>query len=41
MMIPTNRRATKDDPRKAGMPATKWPLHAQWARPAGQYQEIS
>ena len=30
-MIPTNGRANR-----RGTPATKWPPHAQWARPAGQ-----
>ena len=32
---PTNGRAEEDDPFKTGIHATKWPLHAQWARPAG------
>jgi hypothetical protein len=35
MMIPTNGRTYADDPCETGTPATKWPRHAQWARPAG------
>src|SRR3984957_12181873 len=33
--LPTNGRPTTDRPRKTGTHATKWPRHAQWARPAG------
>ena len=33
--IPTNGRTNAGDPCKTGIPATKWPLAAQAARPAG------
>jgi hypothetical protein len=35
IFLPTNGRTYAVDPRKTGIHATKWPLHAQWARPAG------
>jgi hypothetical protein len=34
-MIPTNGRTDDNYPAETGMHATKWPLHAQWACPAG------
>ncbi|WP_433965576.1 hypothetical protein [Tunturiibacter gelidiferens] len=34
-MIPTNGRTVEDHLAKTGTHATKWPHHAQWARPAG------
>jgi hypothetical protein len=33
--IPTEGRSQEADPTQTGTHATKWPLHAQWARPAG------
>jgi len=34
-MIPTNGRTYAAYPAETGTQATKWPPHAQWARPAG------
>jgi len=36
IFLPTNGRTKADAPRKTGIHATKWPLHAQGGRPAGQ-----
>jgi len=33
--FPTNGRTTNDRSCKKDIQATKWPPHAQWARPAG------
>src|ERR1700678_1941443 len=33
---PTNGKTTENHPCMTGIHATKWPHHAQWARPAGQ-----
>src|SRR6266567_7544078 len=35
IFLPTNGRAKEDRPVTTGIHATKWPPHAQWARPAG------
>src|SRR3979490_2464315 len=36
MFLPTDGRTTEVHHARQGTHATKWPLHAQWARPAGQ-----
>jgi hypothetical protein len=36
MMIPTNGGDQQITQPRQGTHATKWPLHAQWARPAGR-----
>jgi hypothetical protein len=41
MMIPTNGRTYADDPCKTGIHATKWPRHAQWARPQDMLLKIA
>jgi len=37
---PTNGRTTEDRSCKKDIHTTKWPLHAQWARPAGQGPKV-
>src|ERR1700693_4125825 len=39
--LPTNGRTKENHPCKTGIHATKWPPHAQWARPAGHGLTIS
>src|SRR3981189_870610 len=34
--LPTSGRTNKDHCARHGIHATKWPLHAEWACPAGQ-----